>query len=142
VPFSSGAPATAAVVAGHIPIGSNPLAAALPQIKGGNLRALAVTSKSRSPTLPDVPTMVELGHPEIEGDSWVGVLVPAGTSKDIVLLLNREIVASIANPNISDHLATLGFEPVGSTPQQFADQIKIEIETWGKVIRAADIKAE
>jgi tripartite-type tricarboxylate transporter receptor subunit TctC len=142
VPFNGGGPAIAAVVAGHAPIGFNALTPAVPQIKEGRLRALAVTSKTRSQILPDVPTMTEAGYPGIAGDSWVGVLVPAGTPKEIVTLLHREIAKIIALPDMRERLATLGFEPVVSTPEEFASQIRIEIETWGKVIRAANIKAQ
>ena len=142
VPFNGGGPAIAAVVAGHAPIGFNALTPAVPQIKEGRLRALAVTSKTRSQILPDVPTMTEAGYPDIAGDSWVGVLVPAGTPKEIVALLHREIAKIIALPEMRERLATLGFEPVVSTPEEFASQIRVEIETWGKVIRAANIKAQ
>jgi tripartite-type tricarboxylate transporter receptor subunit TctC len=96
----------------------------------------------RSQILPDVPTMAEAGYPEIEGDSWVGVLVPAGTPKDIISLLNREVVKIIALPDMKARLGELGYDPVASTPEEFAIRIKAEIETWAKVIRAAHIKAE
>jgi tripartite-type tricarboxylate transporter receptor subunit TctC len=142
VPFNGGGPAVAAVVGGHIPIGFGSPAASIPQIKEGNVRALAITSKRRSRILPDVPTMTEAGYPQVEGDSWVGVLVPAGTSKDIIDLLNREIVKIIAMPDMAARLAELGYDPVASTPEEFAVRIKVEIETWAKVIRAAQIKAE
>jgi tripartite-type tricarboxylate transporter receptor subunit TctC len=141
VPFNGGGPAIAAVVAGHTPIGFNALTPALPQIKDGKLRALAVTSKARSQILPDVPTMTEAGYPDIEGDSWVGVLVPTGTPKPIVTLLHGEITRIIADPEMKERLATVGFEPVMSTPEEFGSRIRIEIERWGKVIRAANIKA-
>ena len=141
VPFNGGGPAVAAVVAGHVPIGFNALTPALPQIKEGKLRALAVTSKTRSQILPDVPTMTEAGYPDIAGDSWVGMLVPTGTPKEIVGLLHREIARIIVVPETKERLATLGFEPVGSTPEEFGNQITIEIERWGNVIRAAHIKA-
>jgi tripartite-type tricarboxylate transporter receptor subunit TctC len=114
----------------------------VPQIKDGNLRALAVTSKMRSQTALNVPTMTEAGYPNIEGDSWFGVLVPAGTPRGIIALLNREIVNSIAQTDMKERLATLGFEPVGSTPEQFAQQIKFEIEMWRKIIQETKIKAE
>jgi tripartite-type tricarboxylate transporter receptor subunit TctC len=140
VPYNNGGPATAAVVAGHTPFGFNPIAAAVPQIKEGNLRALAVTSKTRSPSVPNVPTMIEAGYADIWGDSWVGVLVPAGTPHNIVVLLNRKIVSSITQPDMKERLIALGFDPVGSTPEQFAERIKFEIETWGQVIRMANIK--
>jgi tripartite-type tricarboxylate transporter receptor subunit TctC len=94
------------------------MAASIPQIKEGNVRALAITSKRRSQILPDVPTMTEAGYPEIEGDTWVGVLVPAGTSKDVINFLNREVVKIIAMPDIE--VAELGYDPVASTPEEFA----------------------
>ncbi len=142
VPFNGGGPAVASVVGGHTPIGLVAPAPAVPLIKDGSLRALVVTGKARSLILPDVPTMTEAGYPDIEGDSWVGVMVPAGTSKDIVDLLHREIVAIIAQPEMKERLAMLGYDPVADTPAEFAARIKVEIETWGKVIRAANIKAE
>ncbi|MEA3070031.1 MAG: hypothetical protein QOD29_1477 [Alphaproteobacteria bacterium] len=140
VPFNSGGPAVAAVVAGHAPIGFNALTPAVPQIKDGRLRALAVTSNMRSQILPEVPTMTEAGYPGIAGDSWVGVLVPAGTPQAIIALLHSEIARIIAVPDMKERLATLGFEPVVSTPQEFGAQIRAEIERWGNVIRAANIK--
>jgi len=142
IPFNGGGPAIAAVVGGHTPIGFSSPAASIPQIKEGNVRALAITSKRRSQILPDVPTMAEAGYPEIEGDSWVGVLVPAGTPKDIISLLNHEVVKIIALPDMKARLGELGYDPVGSTPEEFAARIKVEIEMWRKVIRAAKIKAE
>ena len=86
--------------------------------------------------------MTEAGYPEIEGDSWVGVLVPAGTPKDIINLLNGEIVKIMAAPEMEARLGELGYDPVASTPEEFAVRIKVEIESWAKVIRAAHIKAE
>jgi tripartite-type tricarboxylate transporter receptor subunit TctC len=142
VPFNGGAPAVASVIAGHTPIGFSSPAASVPQIKDGKLHALAVTSRTRSQTLPDVETMTQAGYPNIEGDSWVGVLVPAATPKDIVTLLNREIVRILALPDMRERLATLGCDPIASTPEEFARRIKAEIATWGEVIRAAKIKAQ
>jgi tripartite-type tricarboxylate transporter receptor subunit TctC len=142
VPFKGGGPAVASVVAGHTPFTFIAPAPAVPQIKEGNLRALAVTAKQRSRILPDVPTVTEAGLPAIEGDSWVGVLAPAGTPKDIVAHLNREIAAIMAEPDVQERLATLGYEVLASTPEEFARRIGIEIETWGKVIRAANIQPE
>jgi tripartite-type tricarboxylate transporter receptor subunit TctC len=142
VPYNGAGPANASVVAGHTPIGFSSVAAAAPHINDGKLRALAVTSKARSHVLPDVPTMAEAGLANIVGDSWVGVLLPAGTPHDIVSLLHREIIEIIAQPDMKERLATLGFEPVASTPEEFARLIKDELETWGKVIRAAGIKLQ
>jgi tripartite-type tricarboxylate transporter receptor subunit TctC len=142
VPYSGGSPAIAAVVGGHTPIGFSSPAASLAQIKQGNVRALAVTGTKRSQILPDVPTMGEAGYPEIVGDSWVGVLVPAGTPKNIIGLLQREIAKIIAVPAMTARLSELGYEPVASTPYEFGTRIKAEIATWGEVIRAAHIKPE
>src|SRR5436190_860890 len=142
VPFNGAGPAVASVVAGHTPIGLSTLASAATQIQAGQVRALAVTSKARSQLLPHVPTTAEAGYPDIEGDGWVGALVPAGTPKEIVRLLHDEIVAIIAMPEVKERLPTLGFGPVASTPEEFASRIKVELDTWASVIRAANIKAQ
>ncbi len=86
--------------------------------------------------------MGEAGYPEIVGDSWVGVLAPAGTPKTIISLLQREIANIMVVPEMKARLAELGYEPVGSTPHEFGTRIKAEIDTWGEVIRAAHIKPE
>jgi tripartite-type tricarboxylate transporter receptor subunit TctC len=142
VPFTGAGPSVVSVVGGHTPIGLTSLAAGLPQIKEGKVRALVVTSSARSDALRDVPTMREAGHPGIIGDSWVGVLVPAGTPKSIVALLHREVTAIIAAPETKERLIALGYEPVGNTPEQFAADIKAEIASWSKVIGAANIKTQ
>jgi tripartite-type tricarboxylate transporter receptor subunit TctC len=142
VPFSGGGPAITSVVAGHTPIGFLGPQASVPQIREGNLRALAVTSRMRSRILPEVPTMTEAGYPEVEGDSWVGVLVPAKTPKEIIALLHSEIVKILALPDMKERLATLGYEPIASTPDEFATRIKVEIEMWAKVIHGANIRPE
>jgi tripartite-type tricarboxylate transporter receptor subunit TctC len=142
VPFNGGGPAIASVVAGHTPVGFNSPTASVQQIRDGKVRALGVTGQRRSQSMPDVPTMAEGGYPDIKGDSWVGVLVPAGTSKDIVALLNREIARILAQPDMKERLVTLGCDAVASTPEEFAQRIRTEIETWGKVIRDANIKVQ
>lgn len=142
VPFTGAGPAVASVVAGHTPIGFSTLASAAAQIQAGQIRALAVTSKARSQWLSDVPTTAEAGYPDIEGDGWVGVLVPAGTPKGIIAMLHSEIVRIIATPDVKERLPTLGFDPVASTPDEFANRIKLEVETWARVIRAANIKLQ
>jgi tripartite-type tricarboxylate transporter receptor subunit TctC len=142
VPYNGAGPAIAAVVAGHIPMAFSSTPPAIPQISEGRLRALAVTGKTRSPSLPDVPTMAEAGYPEAKGDQWVGVLAPARTPKDIVAALNREIAKALASPDIKERFAVLGFVPVGSSPEEFSALIKNDMETWGKVIRAGHLKPE
>ncbi len=142
VPFTGGAPAVASVVAGHTPIGMGNPITAVPLIRDGQIRPLAVTSKERSQTMPDVPTMTEGGFPEIAGDNFVGFVAPAGTPKDIIGLLNREIVKTIAAADMRERLAMLGYEPVGSTPEEFGQRIQTEIVTWAKVIKAANIRPQ
>src|SRR5439155_7493147 len=142
VPYGGGGPAVAATVAGHAPVAFSSPAASLPQIAAGKVRALAITRKIRSPILADVPTMAEAGFPAIEGDSWVGVLAPAGTPKVIVALLHREIVKILAQTDVKERLEMLGYDLVGSTPEEFAERIRFEIGMWAKVIRAANIKAQ
>ena len=86
--------------------------------------------------------MTEAGYPDVEGDSWVGILVPAKTPKDIIALLHREVVNILAQPDMKERLATLGYDPIASTPDAFASRIKSEIGTWAKVIHAANIRPE
>jgi tripartite-type tricarboxylate transporter receptor subunit TctC len=142
VPFGGSGPAMASVVAGHTPIGFAALSAAAPYVQDAKLRALAVMSKTRSQTLADVPTIAEAGYPGLDGDGWIGVLVPAGTPTWIVTLLNREIVKAIMQPDLSERLAAIGLGRVASTPEEFARQMRAESEKWKKVIRAAGLKAE
>ena len=141
VPFNSAGPAVTATLAGHTPIVFASLPPAVPQIKEGKLRALAVTSPIRSPALPDVPTMAEAGYPEIEGEGWFAFIVPAGTPKDVIDLLHREIVKAIALPDIQEKMEALGFLAVDTTPEQAAALFRAESAKWSKVIREAGIKA-
>lgn len=140
VPFNGGGPAIASTIAGHTPIAFTGLAPAMPHITKGTLRALALMS--RSELLPDVPTMAEAGYPQIRGDEWIGVFVPAGTPRPVIDVLNREIAAIMALPAMKEQLAMLGLAPIVSTPEAFRDQIKVDIDRWAKVMRDANIKAE
>lgn len=141
VPFNGAGPAVQSVIGGHTPIGITAISPAAPQIAAGQIRALAVTSKARTRFLPDVPTMVEAGYPDIVGDLWVGVLVPKGTSKNIVAFLHRELSAVLAQNDTQDRLSAVGFDTVGSTPEAFGTQLAAELESWRAVIQAAKIKA-
>jgi tripartite-type tricarboxylate transporter receptor subunit TctC len=142
VSFNGGGPAITSTIGGHTPIVFTSIASAAAQVTSGTLRALAVTSARRSPALPDVPTLAESGAPGQESDIILGVLVPAGTSPEIIDRLHREIVRIVAMPDVRERLAALGFEPIAGSPQEFADRIKWEIDKWAKVIRAADIKPQ
>jgi tripartite-type tricarboxylate transporter receptor subunit TctC len=142
VPFNGGGPAIASALAGHTPISFGSMAPAVPLVKDGKVRALAVSTKTRSQALPDVPTMAEAGYRDVEGESWFVVLVPAGTPSEIIALLHRDIAKIMALPDMKERLATLGYEPVVSTPEQCAALIKTETTRWTKVIRDAGIKAQ
>jgi tripartite-type tricarboxylate transporter receptor subunit TctC len=142
VPFNGAGPAIQSTVAGHTPIAFTALPPTTAHVKEGRLRALAVTSKKRSSALPDVPTMEEAGLKDQEADTMQGILVPAGTPKEIVDRLHREIAAIVATPEIKERFDVLGFEPVANTPEEFAARIKVEIDKWGRVIKAAHIKVE
>jgi tripartite-type tricarboxylate transporter receptor subunit TctC len=142
VPFNGAGPAVQSVVAGHTPIGFLALPPVASQIKSGNLRALAVLAKTRAVTIPDVPTMEESGISGQESDALTGVVVPAGTPRQIVDLLYREIAKAFAQPEVKERLATLGFQPVVNTPEDYAAYIRAEIPKWGKVIKTASIRIE
>jgi len=141
-PFGGSAPAIQSAIAGHTPIAFTVITPAVPQVKAGTLRALAVTTGKRSPALPDVPTLAEAGLPNQEADTMQGILVPAGTPRPIIDLLRREIVAAMELPDVKEKLAALGFETVASTPEEFAERIRVEIPKWAKVIRDAKIKIQ
>src|SRR5207237_1319132 len=124
VPYGGGGPAAAAALAGHTPIAFTSPAAAVQLIKDGKLRALAVTAKQRTQFLPDVETMTEAGYPDIEGDSWVGLMVPTATPADIVATLHDAVVKILAAPEMQNRLATLGYDIVASTPEEFGRRVE------------------
>ena len=139
VPFGGAGPAIQSAVGGHTPVAFSALPPAAPQVQGGKLRALAVTSAKRSATLPDVPTMAEAGFKGQESETMQGIFVAAATPKEIVDLLNREIVKIMALPDVKEKCAQLGFDVVANTPAEFAAYIKTDVEKWGKVIKDAKI---
>jgi tripartite-type tricarboxylate transporter receptor subunit TctC len=142
VPYNGAAPAIGSAVAGHTPICIVGPAPAVPQVHDGKLRALAVMSTTRLQALPNVPTIAEAGLPGMEAENWFGVFVPAGTPSDIVTLLHREVVRAIALPDMKERLVALGLAPVGTTPREFAEQIAIEFDKWGEVIRLAHVRGQ
>src|ERR1700704_1433080 len=139
VPFNGGGPAVGSTVAGHTPVSFGAVTPAVPLVKDGKLRALAVTSKTRTKALPDTPTMAEAGYPEVEGTSWAAVVVPAGTPKEIIAQLQRMIAVIVTLPDVKERLAPLGFEPVANTPDECAEFFRAEMAKWSKVIKAAGI---
>jgi tripartite-type tricarboxylate transporter receptor subunit TctC len=142
VPFNGAGPAVQSVIASHTPIGFFALPPVATNIKSGNLRALAVLAKRRSATIPDVPTMEESGVPNQESDALTGVVVPAGTPREIIDLLYREIAKAFAQPDVKERFAALGFHPIANTPEEYAAYISAEIPKWGKVVSAASIRID
>ena len=142
VPYRGGEPAMTDVVAGQIDMLFSTLLQSHGLIKAGKLRALAVTTATRSPALPDLPTMQEGGVPRYEVTPWYGVVAPAGTPPAIVNKLNREIVRIVHLPDVIQKMSTDGSEPVGNTPEQFAAHIKSEVEKWRDLIRKTGIRSE
>ena len=133
---------TGVLAAGQVQVSFADVPLAAPHVKSGALRPLALAAPRRSTTLPDVPTFAESGVANQELSVWVGFLAPAGTPKEIVDKLNREIVAIIREPSMTARLIELGFEVVASSPDAFAQTIKTDYERFGVIVRNAKIKAD
>jgi tripartite-type tricarboxylate transporter receptor subunit TctC len=139
VPFNGAAPAVNSTLAGHtqiIMLGLPPIA---PHLAADKLRALAVSSHTRSPAFPHIPTLRESGVPDQESELLIGVVAPAGTPADVVSLLQRRIAEILALPDVKATFDTLSFQAVASTPAAYAEQIKSDIALWGKVVKDANI---
>lgn len=133
VPFTGAGPAVTAVVGNVTPIGVSSLPPCVPHIMEGNLRGLVLTSAARSAKLPDIPTADEVGFPVLDGDQWLGILVPAETPKEIVETIYRRIADITALPDIKERLDALDFVEVASTPETFAARIKADLASWTEV---------
>jgi tripartite-type tricarboxylate transporter receptor subunit TctC len=140
VPFKGNAEAMNSLMGGHVKIYFALVPAVLQHIKAGTLRAIAVTTEERLPYLPDVPTIAELGFPGYEISSWQGVFAPAGTPKDVVGKINGELVRMLNVPEVRRRISQEGADPVGSTPDAFANRVKNEITKWTKVIKTSGIQ--
>lgn len=127
------------IMSGQVHLMFDGMPTALPQVKGGKLRALAVTAGKRSAQLPELPTIAEAGVPGYEAIGWFGLAAPAGTPREIVTRLNREVVTILSMPDVRERLVALGADPVGSSPEQFAQFIKVESAKWGKIIKALNL---
>jgi tripartite-type tricarboxylate transporter receptor subunit TctC len=138
-PFPGGGPSIQSVVGGHTPMCFQAIPPATPLVKDGKLRALAITAKTRSPALPDVPTLDELGIKDQEAETMQGVLVPAGTPKAIIDLLQTEIARIVNLPDVKEKMLAMGLEPNGMPPAEFAAYIKTDVAKWKKVIADAKI---
>jgi tripartite-type tricarboxylate transporter receptor subunit TctC len=139
VPFGGAAPAIQSAISGHTPIAFSALPPTSPQVKAGTLRGLAVTSAKRSAALPDVPTLEEAGVKEQDSETMQGIFAPAGTPKQIVDLLNKEIANAMAMTDVKEKCDQLGFDAVANSPEQFAAYVKKEVEKWAAVIKEAKL---
>ena len=142
VPYRGSAPALTALIGGEVSLMFNNLLTALPHVKAGRLRALAVTSAERSPAAPEIPTMAESGLPGYDVSTWYGLLVPAGTPKEIVARLNAEVVRILNLPELKERLRSQGADVIPSTPDQFAAHIRQEMVKWAQVVRQSGARAD
>ncbi len=142
IPYKGGGQAMIDVQGGNIPLVYTAIAGAYPHIKSGRLSAVAVSSKERAPSLPDVPTFIESGIPDFVVSGWVGVFAPAKTPRPVVEFLNKELNAVLSTPEVKAKLETLGIEATPGTPEQFSREIKSDLDRYGVVIKAAGIKAD
>ena len=142
VPFNGAGLAINSTIGGHTPIAFTALPPAMSNIKEGKLHGIAVLSTRRSPSLPDVPTNVEAGVPDLESYTLTGIVAPTGTPNEIIERWHRDIVQMIAMPDVKERLESLGFVPAANTPQEFEQRLKTEMEKWGKVVRDANIRAD
>jgi tripartite-type tricarboxylate transporter receptor subunit TctC len=142
VPYKGGGQAITDVVGGQIPLVCTAIATAQQFIRAGKLKALGLTSEKRDPTMPEVPTFIESGLPGFIVTSWVGVLAPAHTPRTIIERLQTEIAAVLQLPEVRARYAVLGIEPVGNKPEEYAAQIKADLENWGPVVRKANVRID
>ncbi len=142
VPYKGGGPAVIALVGGQVSVGFATTPSVITHVKAGKMRGLGVTTAQRSPSTPELPTISEAGVPGYEAGTWYGLLVPAGTPKEIVARLHAESVKLLKLPDVKDRLDATGFEAIGNTPDQFAAYIRSEIEKWAKVVKVSGARAD
>jgi tripartite-type tricarboxylate transporter receptor subunit TctC len=142
IPYKGSAPMVTALLGNHVDIAFMSIVDILPHIKAGKIRALATAAVRRAEALPQVPTIAEAGMPGAESAAWFGVLVPAGTPREIVLKLNGDINRAMETPDLRKQLSHNGTELLGGTPEQFGEFIRAEIEKWTRVVKEAGVKPD
>jgi tripartite-type tricarboxylate transporter receptor subunit TctC len=142
VPYKGGGPALAAVMGGEAQITFSNLSVALPQVKGGKVKGIAVTSGKRATALPELPTIAESGLPGFEAIASVGIMAPTGTSRALVMRVNQDVRAVVGEAAMKDQFVSRGLEIALSTPEAFGRYMRTEIERWGKVVRDAGIQVK
>lgn len=141
-PYKSGSAAATDLMGGQVQMMFEQMYAAMPSIQGGRMRALAITSKKRSPLLPNIPTMAEQGFPEVEVLNWQGLIGPKGMSAELIKQLNAACNQALQTADVKEKILSQGNEVGGGTPEQFAALIKAEAPRWAKVVRDAKIDPE
>ena len=142
VPYKGGAPAMIDLMSGQLQMIFATVITAMPQVKSGRIRALAVTTARRSPLLAEIPTMHEAGLRGFEVNNWYGLVAPAKTPPDVVRLLNREVVAALNHADVRDVMVRQGLDPAPSTPEEFGAYMKSEIAKWRKVVQSSGARAD
>lgn len=142
IPYKGSGPALVDVIGGQVPVMCDSMTSALPHIRSGKLRALGVTSVTRSPLLPSTPTLAEAGVENYEMIPWYGVFAPAGTPPHIVAQLNADINKVLALPEVKERFALIGAEAVPATSEQFASQVRSDMAKWGKLIKEMGITVD
>lgn len=142
VPYKGAGPGVIDVIAGQISLMTPSIITVLNYVKGGRLRALGVTSLKRASGVPDLPTVAESGIPGYEAAQWFGLMVPAGTPREIINVLHAEVVRVLQMPDVRARFSADGAEAVGSTPEEFSAYIRAETFKWGKVVRDSNIRAD
>jgi tripartite-type tricarboxylate transporter receptor subunit TctC len=142
IPYKGAGPVVTDLIAGHIQLASLGFPPALPMVQAGKMRAIAVTGTTRSPMLPDVPTVSESGVPGYSVNSWYGVFAPAGTPASIITRLNNEIAAGLKTPEVNKRLIDLGAEVAVTSPEEFQRIVRDEIQKWAKVVKASGVQAQ
>jgi tripartite-type tricarboxylate transporter receptor subunit TctC len=142
IPYKGNAPAMTDVLSGQVQMLLSPVNSVLPHVKTGRLRALGVASTSRLPYLPEVPTIAEAGVPGYRSDIWLALVAPAGTPKDIIEKMQREVASVLAQADVKEKLAAQGIEPATSSPEEVTELIKDDLARWAKVIKEAGARAE
>ena len=142
VPFKGSSQAVIDLLAGNVDMNFDSMPAVIQHVKAGKLRAIAVTSKRRAATLPDVPAVAEAGYPDYDLTSWWGIFVPSGTPADIVARINRDTAAALQNAEVRDRFAALNVDPGGGSPREFASYVSDEIAKYDALVKRLGIKAE
>jgi tripartite-type tricarboxylate transporter receptor subunit TctC len=142
VPFKGSGQAMPNLLAGQVQLVFDPIPTSLPHVRSGRLRAIAISTATRSPAIPELPTVAEAGVAGYESSLWYGVLAPARAPAAVVARLNETVIALLREPDVIERFAALGAEPLGNSPAEFSKYIAAEVIKWGKVIKAVGIRAD